>query len=77
MKEYAKTEGAMARQLQYRGENRDKIQKGQRVIYQRDKEDINIKRRAHYLANREAILEKMRGDRESLKQEAAQEEKRT
>ena len=77
MKEYAKTEGCRASQQQYRGEHREQIQNLQSVIYQRNKESISIQRRAHYLANREEILEKLRASRAMLKQETTQEYKGT
>ena len=73
MKEYAKTEGCRASQQQYRGEHKEQIQNLQSVIYQRNKENMRIQRRAYYLANREECIQRSRAYREKTKQETSPE----
>ena len=57
----------------YREANREKIILYQAAIYQRHKEKLSIKRRAYFLANRDAINDRMRAYRAKAKQAGLEE----
>ena len=48
--------------------NRGKILQDQQARYPRNKEKLSIKRRAYFLANRDAINDRMRAYRAKLKE---------